>query len=385
MSTSRRSTSRWSRAAALALTALLAAGAPGAPPPKLPPFLQLFNDHRETPVAARDVAVASAAGRVSGYLVRPDTPERLPAVLVVPGDEGLNDWVKESVRELAEVGYVALAVVPPADRAGAAADEEAVLARLSAAVRWLRRRPDVLPERVGVVGWGAGAAQALALAGSTPVQACVVCDGPVTAEPPLLAGLCRTPILGLFAGERAPAFRKALDQAGLPHKVVVYDVAGDGFLGPPGRPGYARDVADRAWVEVYEFLGKHVEDAPLNQPAAAPAGPKAVATIADLMRSVNQPAGVRGSLLRDLGQEPATARQWEQVRANAALVAEAGRLLQTRTPPRGSPGHWSAEAAAYTAAAEELVGAADRRDYAAARHSLDALGGCCTSCHSRHR
>jgi carboxymethylenebutenolidase len=385
MSTSRRSTSRWSKAAALALTALVAAGAPGAPPPKLPPFLQLFNDHRQTPLAARDAAVASAAGRVSAYVVRPDTPERLPAVLIVPGDEGLNEWVKESAHELAEVGYVTLAVDPPHDRAGAA-DEEAVLARLSAAVRWLRRRPDVLPERVGVVGWGSGAAKALSLAGSTSVQACVVCDGPVTAEPPVLAGLGRTPVLGLFAaGDAVPAFRKALDVVGVPHKVEGYDGARDGFLGPPGRPGYAHDVADRAWVEVYEFLGKYVEDAPLNHPAAAPGGPNAIATIADLMRSVNQPTGVRGSLLRDLEQEPTTARQWERVRANAALVAEAGRLLQARTPPRGPPGHWSAEAAAYTAAAEQLVGAADRRDYTAARRSLDALGTCCASCHSRHR
>jgi dienelactone hydrolase len=371
---------------------VLAAGSAGAPPPKLPPFLQLFKDRQETPLAARDVAVVSAAGQVPGYLVRPDTPERLPAVLIVPGTDGLSDWVKESARDLAGVGYVTLAVDLPRDPARAAeADDESLLARLGATVRWLRRRPDVLPEQVGVVGWGEGAGQAVALAASTPVQACVVCDGPVKADPATLAGLGRTPVLGLFAGrgdaarQAVPAFRKALDDARLPHKVELYDAADAGFLGPPGRSGYARDVADKAWVEVYEFLGKYVEDAPVNQPAPAPAGPKAVATIADLMRSVNEPTGVRGSLLRDLEQEPGTARQWERVRANAALVAEAGRLLQARTPPRGSPAHWSAEAGAYTAAAEQLVGAADRRDYAAARRSLEALGACCASCHSRHR
>jgi carboxymethylenebutenolidase len=372
---------------------LLAAGSAAAPPPTtLPPFLQLFKQRQEPPLAAREVAVATAAGRVPGYVVRPDTAERLPAIVVIPGEEGLSDWVKESVRELAEVGYVALAVDLPRDGASPAeAGDETVLARLSAAVRWLRRRPDVLPERVGVVGWGRGAGQALALAASTPVQACVVCDGPVSAEPPTSAGLGRTPVLGLFAGrseavrQALPAFRKALAEARLPHKVEVYDAAEGGFLGPPGRPGYARDVADRAWVEVYEFLGKYVEDAPTNQPAPAPAGAKAVATIADVMRSVNEPTGVRGSLLRDLEQSPGTARQWERVRANAALVAEAGRLLQARTPPRGSAAHWSAEAGAYTAAAEDLVSAADHRDYAAARRGLEALGARCASCHSRHR
>jgi dienelactone hydrolase len=331
------------------------------------------------------VTIDSAAGRVPGYLVRPDTAERLPAVLLVPGDEGLSDWVKQSARDLSDVGYVTLALELPRDRAQAG--DEPTLARLGAAVRWLRRRPDVLPERVGVVGWGTGAGQALALAANSPLQACVVCDGAVSADRAALAGLGRTQVLGLFAGrdEAVPAFRTALVEARLPHKLEVYEAAGAGFFGPPGQPGYARDVADRAWVQVYEFLGKYVEDAPLTPPALTAGGPKAVATIADLMRSVNEPAGVRGSLLRDLEQEPGTAQQWERVRANAALVAEAGRLLQERTPPRGSPEHWSAEAAAYTAAAEQVVGAADRHDYAAARRGLEALGTRCASCHSRHR
>jgi hypothetical protein len=95
-------------------------------------------------------------------------------------------------------------------------------------------------------------------------------------------------------------------------------------------------------VEVYEFLGKYVEDAPRGaapQPAPGTQPPKApVATIADLMLAVNQPRGVRGTLTRALEQEPATQQQWDRVRANAALMAEAVRLLETRTPRRGTPG-----------------------------------------------
>jgi hypothetical protein len=30
----------------------------------------------------------------------------------------------------------------------------------------------------------------------------------------------------------------------------------------PARETAAEHVADKAWVEIYEFLGKHVEDAP---------------------------------------------------------------------------------------------------------------------------
>jgi cytochrome c556 len=111
----------------------------------------------------------------------------------------------------------------------------------------------------------------------------------------------------------------------------------------------------------------------------------AVAGIADLMRSVNEATGVRGRLLHDQEQEPATARQWQRVRANAALMAETGNLLQQRTPPCDPGEHWHAEAKNYTAAAERLVTAAEQQDYREARRALEEVGSSCASCHRRHR
>jgi dienelactone hydrolase len=377
---------------------VLLAGAPGsrseppAPRPDLPPFLQLFKGDKAPPVVGRDITFPSAVGSGGGYLARPDTRERLPAVLLIPGEEGMTDWLKESTRDLAGVGYVALAVAPRhrESRPPDLADEQA-LTELWAAVRWLRRRPDVLPERVGVVGWSRGAGQALALAAAAPVQACVVCDAPVPDDPAFLAGLRGTALLGLFAGaepgtqKALPTFRKALVDARIPHKVHVYTGADAGFMGPPERKAYDRDAADRAWVEAYEFLGKYVEDAPPGTPATPTAGAPPVATIADIMRSVNEPTGVRGALLHALEQEPAGPRQWDRVRADAALVAEAGNLLQARTPPKGARDHWLEQARAFTAAAEGLVAAADRRDYPAALRGLKELGERCAACHEQHR
>jgi dienelactone hydrolase len=398
MSTSRPSTCKWSKPAAAAGAlglALCLAGAPGGrsePPPTqrdLPPFLQLFKGDKAPPVGGKQISFASAIGTGTGYVARPETREVLPAVLLIAGEEGLTDWLKESARDLASVGYVVLAVAPPP---GGAHPDEQALAESWAALRWLRRRTDVLPDRVGVVGWSRGGGLALELAAAAPVQACVVCDAPVPEDPALVPRLRGTAVLGLFAGQDSaaqkalPAFRKALAEARLSHKVHVYDGARAGFMGPPERKAYDREAADRAWVEVYEFLGKYVEDAAPACPAAAPTGAApAVATIADLMRAVNEPTGVRGALIQALEQEPAGPRQWERVRADAALIAEAGTLLQGRTPPKGSRAHWLEQARAFTAAAESLVSAADRRDYPAARRGLKELGERCAACHEQHR
>src|SRR5262249_37302938 len=155
------------------------------------------------------------------------------------GEEGYTPWWQENGRELAGIGYVTLTVHLPRDRAGLPAPgDEAALADLTAAVRWLRRRPDVLPDQVGIVGYARGGAPALALPAAPRVQACVVCDGPLLTDPALLADLHDTPLLALFAGRREdvgpalPAFRKALAGSRSPHKLEVYADAGPGFLGP---------------------------------------------------------------------------------------------------------------------------------------------------------
>jgi dienelactone hydrolase len=277
----------------------------------------------------------------------------------------------------------------------AALADEQTLAKLSAMVRWLRRRGDVFPERLGVAGWSSGGDQALALAATTPLQACVACDAVVTDDPVLMAGLRGTPVLAVFAGgagvppKAIPAFQKALANADVPHKLRVFDGVGLGFMGPEDRKSYVRTAADKAWFEIYEFLGKYVEDPPQHAAAEVPTASirqkASVATIADIMRSVNQPTAVRGTLIRSLEQEPGTQQQWESIRANAALMAEANRLLQYGTPKRGTRGHWLEEVGAFTAALESIVTAADKHDYAGARRGLEEIKDRCTVCHTAHR
>ena len=352
-------------------------------PRALAPFLDDFRANTDPPLLTKEVRFPSAVGAVHGFWARPDVKERLPAVLIVYDAEPI-DWMNLNTRHLASIGYEVLTVNVQRRRLAAKAGmftDEGTLAELSAAVRWLRSRAEVLPNRLGVVGWGWSGGQALALASAMAVQACVVCDAPLPSEPGLIAGLRETPVLGVYA-EKGRVSRNDLAAASFFARVHVVAGVAPGFLGPPGKKTYAHAAAEDAWVVIYHYLEKHVEDA---RPTVVAEPASAVATIADIMRAVNEPAGLRGSLSKALEQEPANSKQWERIRANAALVAESGGWLQMRPPPKGPVGHWREQAQAFTAAAGAIVNAADQRDYPAARRGLVLLAGQCAACHTEHR
>jgi len=79
------------------------------------------------------------------------------------------------------------------------------------------------------------------------------------------------------------------------------DVSRSCTIGPAHGPApvakiYSHQPAEDAWVEIYEFLGKHVEDASSERPRwAFESGSKPVATIADMMRAVNDPGRPPGT------------------------------------------------------------------------------------------
>ena len=152
-------------------------------PPRLLPFLEVFMANTEPPVVMDRVNWTGPFGERTGYLARQQSDQRLPAVLLISGAKGFDDWLLRSARELGEVGYVVLAVEGP----GAAARERG-LADLSAAVRWLRRRDDVFADRVGALGWSSGGDWALAVAAASGLEGAVICDAKVSLDEAILAG-----------------------------------------------------------------------------------------------------------------------------------------------------------------------------------------------------
>ncbi len=350
-----------------------------------------------------------------GWLVHPKSTERLPALLLLAAGDA-RDFALQSAREMAGVGYVVLVVPldrdkPPGSPSIDAAARERQLARLAPAARWLRSRDDVFPYKLGVVGWGKEARWALELAAACELPAAVLADGPLprVLDPELAVGLTRTILLIVRAKPEASArtepqitsLKTALSAAHIANRVLEFQPAQPGFM-QARRTSAEATAADHAWFQIYEFFGKHVEDA---EPASSPlvrigsparpfgsepqgrrqAGPTSYVTIADVMRAINSPSGLRGQIARTVNEGPRTDKDWQLLRAQSAVMTDAGTSLLNLTPHRGTVTSWQHHATFYRDAAAELTTAADHHNLPAARQALDRLNASCSRCHVDHR
>lgn len=230
--------------------------------------------------SGQDVSYSAGRDTVGAVLHRPPGPGPFPALVVLHGDFGLTDGVKEQARRLAGMGYVTLAPdlyrgerpkeLLDAHIMDRGVPEERVQADVKGAVDYLTGRPDVVKDAVGVIGWDSGGGYALDAAIHEPrLKAVVVCYGRLITDPAPLAPL-RAPVLGLFAGkdegispETIASFRRAMAAAG--KRVAdlhVYPKCGPGFLNPKPSPndvpGPVEAVAD-AWARVETFLNAELK------------------------------------------------------------------------------------------------------------------------------
>ena len=219
------------------------------------------------------VTFPSLAGNGSGYLAAPSTSGRKPAVIVIQEWWGVNDWVREQADRFAQQGYVALAVdlyrgrsattMEEAHELSRALPEDRAVADLKAGYAYLASRPDVDPERIGVVGWCLGGGYALALTTQEPrLAASVINYGRLVTDPATIAKI-NTPILGNFGAadrgippEDVRAFEGALKSAGKEADIRVFDGAGHAFMNPNNKEGYNAEAASAAQERVDRFLAQ---------------------------------------------------------------------------------------------------------------------------------
>jgi uncharacterized protein len=134
----------------------------------------------EYPVAVHDVSFAVPGGRVRGFLVTPPGGGRKPGVVYVHGSGGDRSELLVPATWLAARGAVTLVLTAPSSVSGdpqlegAAAlgqQRDLTVADVVAVRRGLdllAARPDVDPERLGFVGYSAGARTGAVLAGVEP-------------------------------------------------------------------------------------------------------------------------------------------------------------------------------------------------------------------------
>jgi YD repeat-containing protein len=142
--------------------------------------------NRDYPIAVRDISFAVPGGRVQALLAVPPGRGRLPAVVYLHGAGGDRSDLIVPATWLAARGAVTLALTAPsatgdgarsAGLEGLRRDHDLAVSDVVAvrrALDLLAARPDVDPDRLGFVGYSAGARTGAILAGVEPRLAALV-------------------------------------------------------------------------------------------------------------------------------------------------------------------------------------------------------------------
>ena len=199
---------------------------------------------------------------------------KLPGVLVVHENRGLNPYIEDVARRLATENFIAFAPdgltsvggYPGTDEAGGAlfgkVDKPKMNADFEAAARWLKARPDC-NGKIGVVGFcfGGGIANSLAVRMGADLNAAVPFYG---AQPPAAdVAKIKAPLLLHYASLDArltgnwPAYEEALKANHVTYTGYVYEGANHGFHNDT-TPRYDEAAAKLAWKRTLDFFNKYL-------------------------------------------------------------------------------------------------------------------------------
>jgi carboxymethylenebutenolidase len=221
-------------------------------------------------------------GSIKGYLVRPvsadtrnATPTKLPAILVVHENRGLNPYIEDMARRFALQNFMAFAPdgltslggYPGDDYQGGQmfmkVDGKKMTEDFVAAAQWLKARPDCTG-KIGATGfcYGGGIANTLAtrlggdLAAAVPFYGAV----PPDAEIPKIkaAILVNHGALDTRLAATWPAYDKALTAANVPHEGYIYPDSVHGFMCDATPERYNKAAADLAWQRTIDWFNKYV-------------------------------------------------------------------------------------------------------------------------------
>jgi carboxymethylenebutenolidase len=209
-------------------------------------------------------------GDVRAYLARPKTEEKLPAVIVIHENKGLQPQIEDVTRRIALEGYLVIgpdALSPlggtpkEVDKARTLMrelDSQATTKNFVAAVKYLKTNP-LSTGKVGCTGfcWGGGmtnqvAVQSPDLAAAAPFYGRQPAKEDVSKIKAALilhyAGLDERINAGI------PAFEKALKEASINYKLYMYEGAAHAFFNDSNVDRYHKEAAELAWQRTIAFF-----------------------------------------------------------------------------------------------------------------------------------
>jgi carboxymethylenebutenolidase len=215
-------------------------------------------------------------GSIKGDLVRPASASgKLPGILVIHENRGLNPHIEDVARRLALENFMAFAPdgltsvggYPGDDDRGGqlfrTVDRTKMMEDFLAAAKWLKARPDCTG-KIGATGFcfGGGVANNLAvlmgadIAAVAPFygQAAATTDVPkIKAAVLVHHGETDTRLVQAW-----PAYEAALKAAGVKHEGHIYPGADHGFNNDATPARYNKAAADRAWQRTIEWFNQYV-------------------------------------------------------------------------------------------------------------------------------
>jgi carboxymethylenebutenolidase len=222
-----------------------------------------------------DVTYPGAAGEMKGYLAIPkDAAEKLPAVIVIHENRGLNPHIRDVARRMALEGFVALAPDFLSPNGGTPANEDEARAMFQSldmanatangeATRAFLAGHEKTNGKVGAIGfcWGGGMVNRMAVA-SPELGAGVAYYG--SQAPADQVPSIKAPLMLHYAGldERInagiDAYKAALDANSKTYELHMYDGVNHAFNNDTSSARYDKAAADLAWSRTVEFLKKNL-------------------------------------------------------------------------------------------------------------------------------
>jgi carboxymethylenebutenolidase len=235
---------------------------------------QVVKDDKRIQTQQVDYDSPQGSGKMRGYLAKPAKSGKIPAVLVIHENRGLNPYIEDVARRFAVEGFLAFAPDALAPVGGYPGDEDtarAMFAKLDAAKRFedlyagvgvIKSRPE-FSGKIGAVGFCFGGLIVNQLAVRMPDLAAGVpfYGRQVSADD---AAKIKAPLLLQFAehddnvNKTWPAYETALKANKVRYQAHFYPGTNHGFHNDT-TPRYDEGAAKLAWQRTLAFFKEHLK------------------------------------------------------------------------------------------------------------------------------
>jgi len=238
---------------------------------------QVAKDDKSLKTQYETVQSPMGNGTIKGYFVRPASAAgKLPGILVVHENRGLNPHIEDIARRLGLAGFMAFAPdgltsvggYPGDDDKGGqlfnTVDRNKMTEDFVASALWLKNRSDCTG-KIGVTGfcYGGGIANTLAVRLGADLAAAVPYYGqpPNAADVPKIkaAILVHHGEMDTRLAQSWPAYETALKAAGVPNDGHIWPGAVHGFNNDATPQRYNESAAKQSWTLTIDWFNKYVK------------------------------------------------------------------------------------------------------------------------------